>query len=85
MRLADYVPAVQLKQLKAEGVPIGRDPEFGVVRNLQEEPDAEAEGERRHYVRPVEVKYLTVGHPRPPLSRALELTNIPSPSGPWNC
>jgi len=61
MRLADYVPAVQLKQLKAEGVPIGRDTEFGVVRPLHEEGnEADAEAERKHYVRPVEVNYLTV-------------------------
>jgi hypothetical protein len=60
-RLADYVPVTQLKKLKAEGVPIGRDTEFGVQITLQEEVvDPEIDQLRKNYVRPVEVEFLTV-------------------------
>jgi len=83
-RLADYVPVTQLKQLKAEGVSIGRDTEFGVVRPLQEDldVDSELETQRKHYVRPVEVNFLSVC----PRIRLPERTSadFPSPSALWS-
>jgi hypothetical protein len=66
-RLADYVPVLQLKQLKAEGVTIGRDTEFGVQVTLQEEPEMDPEllQQQKHYVRPIEIDFLTVCLPVP--------------------
>ena len=68
-RIANYVPAAQLKQLKAEGVAMERDVDFGVRRPLMEVEDGgedggedgeEEAGQRTHYVRPVEINFLTV-------------------------
>jgi hypothetical protein len=62
MRIADYVPVAEVKQLKAQGVTIGRDTEFGVQVAVQEEPDADSElsYKQKHYVRPVEIDFLSV-------------------------
>lgn len=63
MRLADYVPALQLKQLKAEGVTMTRDFEFGVQRQhtlLEEGEDAAESVQAKPYVRPVEIDFLSV-------------------------
>ncbi|KAF2111614.1 hypothetical protein BDV96DRAFT_173293 [Lophiotrema nucula] len=60
-RFADYVPFLQLRQLKAQGVDMERDFEFGVVRPLEEVEEDEEEVIRRpkHYVRPVEIELLS--------------------------
>jgi hypothetical protein len=63
MRLADYVPFMQLKKLKADGVPMTRDFEFGVQQPLQEvdEDDlGELQQKPKHYVRPIEIDVLSV-------------------------
>lgn len=63
-RLADYVPISQLKQLKAHGVSIGRDTEFGIQISLQEEEvDTELTQQHKNRVRPVELDLLTVSSP----------------------
>lgn len=61
-RVADYVPAVQLKQLKAQDVDMTRDATFGVKITLEEaEEDADAaQRPRQHYVRPIEIEQLSV-------------------------
>ncbi|KAF2280309.1 uncharacterized protein EI97DRAFT_447854 [Westerdykella ornata] len=59
-RIADYVPVTTLKELKAKGVTIGRDPEFGVEHALQEEPEIDPEFlQQKHHVRPVELDFLS--------------------------
>ncbi|KAL5120618.1 hypothetical protein ACEQ8H_001366 [Pleosporales sp. CAS-2024a] len=59
-RVADYVPAVQLQQLRAQDVAVARDLAFGLRLPLEEPdaPDAEAPPPARH-VRPVEVDVLS--------------------------
>jgi hypothetical protein len=63
-RIADYVPAVQLKQLKAGGVVMGRDFEFGMLRLRQSEGgeagQVEARRQPKNYVRPIEIDFLSV-------------------------
>ncbi|KAF2262793.1 hypothetical protein CC78DRAFT_497879 [Lojkania enalia] len=63
-RLANYVPFTQLKQLKAQGVDMVRDFNFGVQRSLEEvgvEVDKEdmVQKQRTPYVRPVEIELLS--------------------------
>lgn len=84
-RLADYVPVAQLKQLKKEGVTIGRDTEFGVVRPLQEDFDVdnELEQQRKHYVRPVEVDFLSVRSPMLEMWQRI-LADLYSPHDLWS-
>ena len=71
-RIADYVPAIQLKQLNAEGVVMGRDFEFGMLRpRSQGEEEGPAEVNKlellsrlirhpKNYVRPIEIDFLSV-------------------------
>lgn len=60
-RVADYVPKKQLKQLKADGVDMSRDFNFGVQSGLEEFDDAEAAREQaKPYVRPIEIEMLSV-------------------------
>ena len=62
-RIADYVPAIQLKQLNAEGVVMGRDFEFGMLRPRsqgEEEGPAEVRRHPKNYVRPIEIDFLSV-------------------------
>ena len=61
-RVANYVPATQMKQLKAQEVDMARDFTFGVRLNLEE---AEGEDEDflqqpKRYVRPIEIDVLSV-------------------------
>jgi hypothetical protein len=63
MRVADYVPAIQLKRLKTEGVEMTRDFDFGVQLPLQEvveDDEGALQQARRPYVRPVEIELLSV-------------------------
>jgi hypothetical protein len=64
-RVADYVPAVQLKQLKAQDVDMTRDATFGVKVALEEVEDGleVPQMQRQHYVRPIEIEQLSVGRP----------------------
>ncbi|ORY14257.1 hypothetical protein BCR34DRAFT_479722 [Clohesyomyces aquaticus] len=73
-RWADYVPPLEMKRLKAEGVTMARDPEFGVQRALAEVDDEEENllMPRAPYVRPVEIDMLT-----PERSMELLTTFIP--------
>ncbi|KAL1799904.1 hypothetical protein ACET3X_000246 [Alternaria dauci] len=69
-RIADYVPATQMKQLKARDADMGRDFSYGVRLNL-EEADEETDDlmERpKHYVRPIEIDVLSP-------ERSMELLN----------
>jgi hypothetical protein len=60
-RVADYVPATQLKQLKARELDFSRDFTFGVRVNLEEaEEDDENLITPRRYVRPIEIDVLSV-------------------------
>lgn len=61
-RVADYVPALQLKQLKAQDVDMTRDATFGVKVTLEEpEEDMDVlQQQRQHYVRPIEIELLSV-------------------------
>ncbi|KAF2661140.1 hypothetical protein K491DRAFT_687619 [Lophiostoma macrostomum CBS 122681] len=75
-RIADYVPAVQLKQLKAEGTVMGRDFDFGMLRARQagdEEGPDEVRRQPKNYVRPVELDFLS-----PARSMELLTTFMPS-------
>jgi hypothetical protein len=59
-RVADYVPAVQLKQIKARDLDLSRDFTFGVRATLEEvEEDEEIVPYTRH-VRPIEIDVLSV-------------------------
>jgi hypothetical protein len=59
-RVADYVPAVQLKQLKAQELDFSRDFSYGVRANLEEvEEDEDVVAYTRH-VRPIEIDVLSV-------------------------
>jgi hypothetical protein len=58
-RVADYVPAIQLKQLKAQELDFARDFSYGVRVNLEEaEEDKEVLAYQRH-VRPIEIDVLS--------------------------
>ena len=60
-RVADYVPATQLKQLKARDLDLSRDFSYGVRVNLEEaEEDDEDMLAPRRYVRPIEIDVLSV-------------------------
>lgn len=62
-RVADYVPAAQLKQLKARELDISRDTTYGVRATLEEaeEDDDDVFGaQQRRYVRPIEIDVLSV-------------------------
>jgi hypothetical protein len=60
-RVADYVPAVQLKQLKAQELDLSRDFTYGVRANLEEaEEDVEHLIAPKRYVRPIEIDVLSV-------------------------
>ncbi|KAF1830707.1 hypothetical protein BDW02DRAFT_90102 [Decorospora gaudefroyi] len=69
-RVADYVPATQMKQLKAQEVVIARDFTFGVQLNLEEAEDEEEDfgKQPKYYVRPIEIDVLSPG-------RSMELLN----------
>ncbi|EDU51232.1 ribosomal protein l9 rnase h1 [Pyrenophora tritici-repentis] len=60
-RVADYVPATQLKQLKAQDADMARDFAFGVRANLEEVEEEEEDhmGQRKQYVRPIEIAVLS--------------------------
>lgn len=62
MRVADYVPVMRVKQLKAQDVNLERDMNFGVREALEEvEEDPEvAQKPRQNYVRPIEIEQLSV-------------------------
>lgn len=60
-RVANYVPATQMKQLKASQIDIARDFSFGVRLNLEEVEEDEDEIIRpKHRIRPIEVDVLSV-------------------------
>ncbi|PVH97026.1 hypothetical protein DM02DRAFT_616790 [Periconia macrospinosa] len=68
MRVVDYVPLDEVKKLKAQGVEIVRDFNFGVAQPLVE-LEEEDEGflqQKKHYVRPIELEMLSA-------ERSLEL------------
>ena len=64
-RVADYVSATQLKQMKAQEVDMTRDFTYGVRLNLEEVEEEEEDFLRRpkHYVRPIEIDVLSVCAP----------------------
>jgi hypothetical protein len=60
-RVANYVPATQMKQLKTQEVDMARDFTFGVRLNLEEAEEEEEDFMRpKHYVRPIEIDVLSV-------------------------
>lgn len=59
-RIADYVPVVQLKQLKARDVDMARDFSYGVRLNLEEVEEEEIISQPRQFVRPIEIEVLSV-------------------------
>jgi hypothetical protein len=61
-RVANYVPATQMKQLKAQEVDMARDFAFGVRLNLEEVEEEEEDFTTRpkRYVRPIEIDVLSV-------------------------
>jgi hypothetical protein len=59
-RVADYVPAVQLKQLKLQDVDMSRDASFGVRANLEEVEENEDVVAYTRHVRPIEIDVLSV-------------------------
>lgn len=67
-RVADYVPAVQLKQMKAQEVDMARDFSYGVRLNLEEVEEEEEDFRPKHYVRPIEIDVLSP-------ERSMELLN----------
>jgi len=81
-RVADYVPAIQLKQLKAQDLDLSRDFSYGVRANLEEaEEDEEDLMAPRRYVRPIEIDVLSVC-----LSATLQedSADTTSPNAPWS-
>ncbi|KAI4700768.1 hypothetical protein J4E81_003732 [Alternaria sp. BMP 2799] len=60
-RVADYVPATQMKQLKAQDVDMARDFTYGVRLNLEEVEEEEDDFAKqpKHYVRPIEINVLS--------------------------
>ncbi|KAF2828576.1 hypothetical protein CC86DRAFT_346913 [Ophiobolus disseminans] len=68
-RVADYVPVIQLKQLKAQELDLSRDFSYGVRAKLEEaEEDEEDLVAARRYVRPIEIDVLSP-------ERSIELLN----------
>lgn len=63
-RIADYVPATQLKQLKAQDVDMARDVTFGVRLNLEEADEDESElmQQPKYFVRPIQIDVLSVSY-----------------------
>lgn len=63
-RIADYVPATQLKQLKAQDVDMARDVTFGVRLNLEEANEEESNlmQQPKYFVRPIEIEVLSVSY-----------------------
>jgi hypothetical protein len=59
-RVADYVPAVQLKQLKLQDIDMSRDASFGVRANLEEVEENEDVVAYTRHVRPIEIDVLSV-------------------------
>lgn len=59
-RVADYVPAVQLKQLKARDLDLSRDVTFGVRVVLEEVEEKEQVIAHTRRVRPIEIDVLSV-------------------------
>lgn len=59
-RVADYVPATQLKQLKAQELDLSRDFTFGVRLNLEEAEEEDVDIAPRRQVRPIEISVLSV-------------------------
>jgi hypothetical protein len=62
-RIADYVPILQLKKLKAQGVDMQRDPTYGVqmpLQEVQEDDEDYSAMPKQHYVRPIEIELLSV-------------------------
>jgi hypothetical protein len=59
-RIADYVPAVQLKQLKAQNLEFSRDFAYGVRANLEEAEEDEEVAAYTRRVRPIEIDVLSV-------------------------
>lgn len=61
-RIADYVPAAQLKQLKQQDIDLTRDVSFGVRNKLEEVEDEEQDYSKapERYVRPIEIDVLGV-------------------------
>lgn len=60
-RVADYVPATQMKQLKAQDLDLSRDFSYGVRANLEEaEEEQDDFVAPRRYVRPIEIDVLSV-------------------------
>lgn len=79
-RIANYVPAAQMKQLKSADVDTSRDFSFGVRANLEEvEDEDEDEGDtasyltKRRQVRPIEIEVLS-----PPRSMELIDAFVPN-------
>lgn len=59
-RVADYVPATQLKQLKAQELDLSRDFTYGVRLNLEEAEEEDVDIAPRRQVRPIEISVLSV-------------------------
>lgn len=61
-RIADYVPATQLKQLKLQDVDLARDFSYGVRVRLEEAEEEELDvlGQPQRYVRPIAINVLSV-------------------------
>jgi hypothetical protein len=60
-RVADYVPATQMKQLRAQDLDLSRDFSYGVRANLEEvEEEEDHLVAPRRYVRPIEIDVLSV-------------------------
>jgi hypothetical protein len=59
-RVADYVPAVQLKQLKLQDIDMSRDALFGVRAPLEEMEENEDVVAYTRHVRPIEIDVLSV-------------------------
>lgn len=59
-RVANYVTAIQLKQLKKQDLEFARDFSYGVRENLEEEEEDEEVVAHQRYVRPIEIDVLSV-------------------------
>jgi hypothetical protein len=82
-RIADYVPATQMKQLKARDVDMARDFSYGVRVNLEEVEEDEEEymKQPKRFVRPIEIDVLSVRCVLPIIHNN---ANQNSPSVPWD-
>ncbi|KAH6419307.1 hypothetical protein HBI14_092320 [Parastagonospora nodorum] len=67
-RVANYVTAVQLKQLKKQDLEFARDFSYGVRENLEEAEEDEEVVAHQRYVRPIEIDVLSP-------ERSMELIN----------